>query len=142
VKTAATFVSDADGTRYVIPGDFALHELDGTITLLGRGSVSINTGGEKVFPEEVENALKAHPDVYDAIVVGVPDDRWGERVAAVVQPRLGRTPTLDTVQSHCREHLAGYKIPRQLTLVDEVVRSPAGKSDYRWAREVASNAQR
>jgi 3-oxocholest-4-en-26-oate---CoA ligase len=141
VKTAATFVTGADGTRYVIPGDFALHELDGAITLLGRGSVSINTGGEKVFPEEVENALKAHPDVYDAVVVGVPDDRWGERVAAVVQPRPGRTPTLDGVQHHCRQHLAGYKIPRQLSLVDEVVRSPAGKSDYRWAKEVAVNAR-
>jgi 3-oxocholest-4-en-26-oate---CoA ligase len=136
-KTAATFVVGPDGTRYVIPGDFALLEADGTITMLGRGSVSINSGGEKIFPEEVENALKSHPDVFDAVVVGVPDDRWGEHVTAVVQPCAGTTPTLESIQAHCRQHLAGYKVPRQLTLVDVLVRSPAGKSDYRWARRVA-----
>jgi acyl-CoA synthetase (AMP-forming)/AMP-acid ligase II len=136
--TARTFVSGHDGTRYVIPGDRATLDADGTITLLGRGSVSINTGGEKVFPEEVENALKSHPDVYDAVVVGVPDERWGERVAAVIQPREGAEPTLDSVQEHCRRHVAGYKIPRQLTIVSQVVRSPAGKSDYRWAKRIAA----
>ncbi len=139
VKTAATFVTGADGVRYVIPGDYATIEADGSLTLLGRGSVSINTGGEKVFPEEIENALKAHPGVFDAVVVGVPDERWGERVAAVVAPVPGIEVTLDSVQAHCRAHVAGYKVPRQLTLVDEVVRSPAGKSDYRWAKRVAAD---
>jgi 3-oxocholest-4-en-26-oate---CoA ligase len=139
VKTAATFVTGPDGTRYVIPGDHATLEADGTITMLGRGSVSINTGGEKVFPEEVENALKSHPDVFDAVVVGVPDARWGERVTAVVQPRAGRSPSLESIQDHCRRHIAGYKVPRQLTLIDAMVRSPAGKSDYRWARRVAAD---
>jgi len=90
-----------------------------------------------VFPEEIENALKAHPGVVDAVVVGVPDDRWGERVTAVVQPLPGVEVTLESIQTHCRAHLAGYKVPRQLTLVDQVVRSPAGKSDYRWAKRVA-----
>jgi 3-oxocholest-4-en-26-oate---CoA ligase len=136
-KTAATFVTGADGVRYVIPGDYATVEADGSITMLGRGSVSINTGGEKVFPEEIENALKAHPGVLDVIVVGVPDDRWGERVAAVVQVVDGADVTLESIQTHCRAHLAGYKVPRQLTIVDQVVRSPAGKSDYRWAKRVA-----
>ena len=139
VKTAATFVLGADGVRYVIPGDFAMIEADGSLTLLGRGSVSINTGGEKVFPEEIENALKAHPGVLDAVVVGVADERWGERVAAVVQAVHGAEVTLAGIQAHCRAHLAGFKVPRQLTLVDQVVRSPAGKSDYRWAKRVAAD---
>ena len=104
-----TFVTAPDGTRYSIPGDFATVEADGTITLLGRGSVSINSGGEKIFPEEVEAAVKSHPDVYDAVVVGVPDERWGQRVAAVVQPREGATPTLDDVQEHCRTKIAGLQ---------------------------------
>lgn len=137
VKSAATFVTGPDGTRYSIPGDFAQLEMDGSITLIGRGSVCINSGGEKIFPEEVENALKAHPEVFDAVVVGVPDERWGERVAAVIQPRTGTSPSLESVQDHCRNHVAGYKVPRQVTLVESMVRSPAGKSDYRWAREVA-----
>jgi acyl-CoA synthetase (AMP-forming)/AMP-acid ligase II len=136
-KTASTFVTGADGVRYVIPGDYATVEADGSITMLGRGSVSINTGGEKVFPEEIENALKAHPGVLDTIVVGVPDERWGERVAAVVQVVDGADVTLESIQTHCRALLAGYKVPRQLTLVDQVVRSPAGKSDYRWAKRMA-----
>ncbi len=136
-KTAATFVTGPDGTRYSIPGDFAQLEQDGSITLIGRGSVCINSGGEKIFPEEVENALKAHPEVFDAVVVGVPDDRWGERVAAVIQPRVGTRPSLESIQEHCRQHVAGYKVPRQLTLVASMVRSPAGKSDYRWAKNQA-----
>jgi len=138
-KTAATFVTAGD-TRWVIPGDMARVEADGTIVLLGRGSVSINTGGEKVFPEEVESALKANPGVGDAVVVGVPDERWGERVVAVVQPRPGTDLTLDDVQAHARGRVAGYKLPRQLVVVDEVVRSPSGKADYRWAREVAEGS--
>jgi acyl-CoA synthetase (AMP-forming)/AMP-acid ligase II len=137
-KTAEAFV-EIDGRRYVISGDMARVEADGSVVLLGRGSVSINTGGEKVFPEEVEGVLKGHPDVYDAVVVGVPHERWGEQVVAVVQPVEGRTPTLDDVAAYAREHLAGYKVPRQLVLVDEVVRSPAGKADYRWAKQVAAD---
>ncbi len=136
-KTAATFVTAPDGKRYVIPGDFARLEADGTITLLGRGSVCINTGGEKVFPEEVENALKSHHAVFDAVVVGVPDERFGEGVAAVVHFRTGTTIALAELQEHCRSHIAGYKVPRRLTSVDAIVRSPAGKPDYRWAKETA-----
>ncbi|MDQ6696247.1 MAG: acyl-CoA synthetase [Actinomycetota bacterium] len=135
-KSAATFVTHG-GRRWVIPGDMATVDLDGTINLLGRGSVSINTGGEKVFPEEVEAALKAHPDVLDAVVVGVPDDRWGERVVAIVQPRAGTAPSLEDLQAHGRAHLAGYKLPRELVEVGRVVRSPSGKADYRWAKDVA-----
>jgi acyl-CoA synthetase (AMP-forming)/AMP-acid ligase II len=126
-----------------VPGDLATLEADGTVTVFGRGSVSINTGGEKVFPEEVESALKAHPSVFDAVVVGVPDERWGERVAAVVQPRHGAGESdldVDELAAHCRRHLAGYKVPRSLVLVDEVVRSPSGKPDYRWARARAIQA--
>jgi acyl-CoA synthetase (AMP-forming)/AMP-acid ligase II len=136
-KTAETFV-DIDGVRYVLTGDMATLEADGTIHLLGRGSGCINTGGEKVFPEEVEAVLKAHPAVYDALVVGVDDARWGQAVAAVVQPVAGATPSLDELASHCRASLAGYKVPRSLVLVDQVQRSPAGKADYRWAQKVAT----
>ena len=103
--------------------------------MLGRGSVSINTGGEKIYPEEVEAALKGHPDVFDALVVGVPDPRFGQRVAAVVQPREGTRPTLAELDAFVRTEIAGYKVPRSLWLVDEVKRSPAGKPDYRWAKE-------
>jgi acyl-CoA synthetase (AMP-forming)/AMP-acid ligase II len=137
-KTAATFVVGADGVRYSVPGDFALVEADGTITLLGRGSVSINSGGEKIFPEEVEAAAKSHPDVWDAVVVGVPDDRWGQRVAAVVQLRPGATITLEGLQTHCRTRIAGYKVPREVHVVTSMVRSPSGKADYRWAAAVAT----
>ncbi len=137
-KTAVVFVTGADGVRYSMPGDFATVEADGTITLLGRGSVCINSGGEKVFPEEVEQALKAHPDVFDAVVVGVPDERWGQRVAAVVQARDGRVPTLEALDAHCRTMVASYKVPRELHLVDEIQRSPSGKPDYPWASKVAT----
>ena len=102
VKTAEVFIT-VDGIRYVMPGDFATIEADGTITLLGRGSVSINSGGEKIFPEEVESAVRSHPDVFDAIVVGAPDERWGQRVAAIIQPRADRHPTLEDIQDHCRD---------------------------------------
>jgi acyl-CoA synthetase (AMP-forming)/AMP-acid ligase II len=136
-KTAATFLTDAQGRRWSIPGDYALLEADGRITLLGRGSVSINSGGEKIFPEEVEGALKSHPDVFDVLVVGVPDSRWGERVAALLQPREGKKPTLEDLQVHCRTQIAGYKVPRELILVDEVPRLPNGKPDYRRAKERA-----
>ncbi len=138
-RTAATFV-EHDGDRWVLTGDFATVSDDGTVSLLGRGSGCINTGGEKVFAEEVEMALQGHPDVRDVIVVGVPDERWGEAVCAVVQARTGAVPTLDDLKSSLRSDLAGYKLPKRLVLVDQVRRSPAGKADYRWARTVASAA--
>jgi acyl-CoA synthetase (AMP-forming)/AMP-acid ligase II len=137
-KTRATFVTGPTGVRYVLAGDMARHESGGTITLLGRGSGCINTGGEKVFPEEVEGALKAHPAVFDALVVGVPDERWGQKVAAVVQLREDTDLTLEELDAHCRPRLAGYKIPRQLTVVGSVQRSPSGKPDYPWAQKAAA----
>ena len=133
-KTAETFQT-INGVRYAIPGDWALVEADGTVTMLGRGSVSINSGGEKIYPEEVEAALKGHPDVFDALVVGVPDPRYGQHVAAVVQARPGARPSLSALDGFVRSEIAGYKVPRSLWLVDEVKRSPAGKPDYRWAKE-------
>jgi 3-oxocholest-4-en-26-oate---CoA ligase len=133
-KTAETFQT-INGERYAIPGDWALVEEDGSVTMLGRGSVSINSGGEKIYPEEVEAALKGHPDVFDALVVGVPDPRYGQHVAAVVQARPGTRPTLADLDTFVRSEIAGYKVPRSLWLVDEVKRSPAGKPDYRWAKE-------
>jgi acyl-CoA synthetase (AMP-forming)/AMP-acid ligase II len=135
-RTAEMFVEVA-GRRWVLTGDMATVDSGGNIELFGRGSVSINTGGEKVYPEEVEGVLKSHPAVYDAVVVGVPDDRWGEHVCAVVQPASGDRPTLDQLAEHCRAKLAGYKVPRQLVLVDQVVRSPVGKADYPWAKAIA-----
>ncbi len=133
-KTAETFKT-YNGVRYAIPGDYAEVEADGTVTMLGRGSVSINSGGEKIYPEEVEAALKGHPDVFDALVVGVPDPRFGQHVAAVVQPREGVRPTLAELDAFVRSEIAGYKVPRSLWFVDEVKRSPAGKPDYRWAKD-------
>jgi acyl-CoA synthetase (AMP-forming)/AMP-acid ligase II len=133
-KTAETFRT-INGVRYAIPGDYAEVEADGSVTMLGRGSVSINSGGEKIYPEEVEAALKGHPDVFDALVVGVPDERFGQHVAAVVQPREGARPSLADLDAFVRTEIAGYKVPRSLWLVDEVKRSPAGKPDYRWAKE-------
>jgi acyl-CoA synthetase (AMP-forming)/AMP-acid ligase II len=133
-KSAATF-KVINGVRYAIPGDYAQVEADGTVTMLGRGSVSINSGGEKIYPEEVEAALKGHPDVFDALVVGVPDERYGQCVAAVVHPRPGTRPPLSELDQFVRNEIAGYKVPRALWYVDEVKRSPAGKPDYRWAKE-------
>jgi len=137
-KTAATFVTSAAGVRYAIPGDFAKVEADGTITLLGRGSVCINSGGEKIYPEEVEGAVKSHPAVFDAIVVGVTDERWGQSVAAVIQLREGaEAPDVAGLADHCRTTIAGYKVPRRVVVVEEVVRSPSGKPDYPWAKATA-----
>jgi 3-oxocholest-4-en-26-oate---CoA ligase len=133
-KTRQTF-RIYNSVRYAIPGDYAEVEADGTVTMLGRGSVSINSGGEKIYPEEVEAALKGHPDVFDVLVVGVPDPRFGQHVAAVVQPRDGARPTLAELDSFVRREIAGYKVPRSLWYVDEVKRSPAGKPDYRWAKD-------
>jgi acyl-CoA synthetase (AMP-forming)/AMP-acid ligase II len=139
-KTAATFI-EIDGERWAFAGDLATVEADGTINLLGRGSSCVNTGGEKVYPEEVEDVLKAHPGIFDALLLGVPDERWGERVAAVVQPRAGgATPTLEELQEHCRAHLAGYKVPRQVHVVERTPRQPSGKPDYPAAKRIATNA--
>ncbi|MER5217543.1 acyl-CoA synthetase [Streptomyces sp. NPDC002838] len=141
-KTAETFF-ERDGERWVLLGDMATVDEEGVVTVLGRGSQCINTGGEKVYPEEVEQALKSHPDVYDALVAGVPDAKWGHHVAAVVQLREGAgRPSLEDIQTHCRARLAGYKIPRQLVVTETIRRSPSGKADYRWAREVAVAADR
>lgn len=137
--SAATFV-EARGQRWALPGDLATVEADGTVIVLGRGSLCINTGGEKVFPDEVEAALKDHPDVADAIVVGVPDERFGERVVAVVQPRPGRQIDTEALVRHAHGVLSGYKVPRQVVVVDQVVRSPSGKPDYPWARSLVESA--
>jgi 3-oxocholest-4-en-26-oate---CoA ligase len=138
-KSARTFVT-VDGIRWALPGDMATIEDDGTIRLLGRGTMCINTGGEKVYPEEVEAVLKSHPTIVDAVVVGIPDPRFGERVTAVLQAVPGQpAPGLDVVQAHCRLHLAGHKVPRQVFVVDLVPRSPSGKPDYPWAREIAGS---
>ena len=137
-KTKATFF-ERDGRRFSLTGDSATVEEDGSITLLGRGSLCINTGGEKVYPEEVEGVLRAHPDVYDVLVVGAPDERWGSRVVALVQPVRGRSPAPEDLAQHCRASLAGYKVPKEVRFVDEVVRSPTGKPDYRWAATTAAS---
>ena len=135
-KSAATFRTFG-GVRYSIPGDWARVAEDGAIELLGRGSVSINTGGEKVFPEEVEEALKLHPDVADALVVGVPDDRFGEVIAALVAARSGTTIDAEEVKDTVRAHLARFKQPRHVVVVDSLVRGPNGKADYAWGRAIA-----
>jgi acyl-CoA synthetase (AMP-forming)/AMP-acid ligase II len=136
-KTASTFV-EVDGRRYCFTGDLATVEPNGTIQLLGRGSQCINTGGEKVFPEEVESMLVDLPAVADVLVVGVPDDRWGTAVTAVVAPAdPAAPPTLEDVRDHLRRSLAGYKLPKHLVIVDRVERTPAGKADYRWAKATA-----
>ena len=133
-KSAEVFRTGPDGTRYAVPGDWARREEDGRITLLGRGSSCINSGGEKIFPEEVESVIKAHPSVYDTVVVGAADERWGQTVVALVQPRTGADElTLQQLQDHCRAHLARYKVPRRLRLVPQVQRTPTGKPDMRWA---------
>jgi len=137
-KTAALF-AEVDGKRYAVPGDWARVEADGTVTLLGRGNTCVNTGGEKVFPEEVEGALKSHADVFDALVIGVPDARLGERVGALVQPRAGRAVDLAGLEAHVRGQVAGYKVPRSVWLVDAIGRSPSGKPDYSWARRYAAD---
>jgi fatty-acyl-CoA synthase len=134
-KTAATFPVDARGVRWSIPGDLASVEPDGTIVVHGRGSASINSGGEKIFPEEVEAAVKSHPDVFDAIVVGLPDERFGERVAVALHVRdRDRAPTLEELQEHCRTLIAGYKIPRQLLLVEAIPLTASGKPDAKAAK--------
>ena len=132
--TGTTFVT-LHGHRWAVPGDLARVEADGSITLLGRGSQSINSGGEKVFPDEVEKVLKGHPGVFDAVVIGVPHPRFGEQVAAVIQARDGVDLALTSVEAHVRSHLADFKVPRRMVVVDELVRRPTGKPDLSWARD-------
>ena len=139
-KSAQTFL-EVDGERYSVPGDFARVETDGKVTLLGRGSNCVNTGGEKVYPEEVEMAIKAHPAVYDCLVVGLPDDKYGQTVAAVVQPREGASVELEELRDFLRTSLSGYKLPRLLTLVPEIPRNATGKAQYPKAKELALQAR-
>ena len=135
-KSARTFL-EIDGERYSVPGDYARIEADNKVTLLGRGSNCINTGGEKVFPEEVEMAIKAHPAVYDVLVVGVPDERYGQSVTAVIQPREEAQVELDDLRDFLRTSLSGYKLPRAMTLVAEIPRNATGKAQYPKAKELA-----
>jgi fatty-acyl-CoA synthase len=126
-----------DGVRYAVPGDRARLRKDGMIELHGRDSVTINSGGEKIFAEEVEAAVKAHPSVYDCVVAGRPSERWGNEVVAVVQLRNGHQPDEEALLHEAERHIARYKLPKAFVFVDEVVRSPSGKADYRWAKAVA-----
>ncbi|MBM9458927.1 acyl-CoA synthetase [Nocardioides sp. zg-536] len=135
-KSAKTFI-EVDGVRYSIPGDNARIEEGNRITLLGRGSNCINTGGEKVYPEEVEQAIKAHPGVYDVLVVGLPDPKYGQAVTAVVEPRPGEQVELEELRTFLRAHLSGYKLPRALTIVPEIPRNATGKAQYPKAKELA-----
>ena len=137
-KTESTFPT-INGRRWSIPGDWASVEKDGSITLLGRGSECINTGGEKVFPEEVEEALKINPLVVDCNVVGLPDERWGQAVTAVVEVEPGETLEEVELLNDVKERLAGYKVPKSVVFVEKLKRGPNGKSDYRWAREIAQS---
>jgi acyl-CoA synthetase (AMP-forming)/AMP-acid ligase II len=135
-KSEKTFLT-IDGERYSVPGDFARIEEGGRVTLLGRGSNCVNTGGEKVYPEEVEMAIKGHPVVYDVLVVGIPDEKYGQAVAAVVELRPDTSLDLDDLRSYLRAHLSGYKLPRTLTIVDRVPRNATGKAQYPVAKELA-----
>lgn len=139
VKSAETFVTIA-GTRYALTGDAAKVAEDGSIIVFGRGSNCINTGGEKVFPEEVEEALRRSEDLIDALVVGLPDPRWGQKVVAIVAPRPGVKLDIEALRALCRTHLAGYKVPKDFVEVEEVQRSAAGKASYVWAKQVAMEA--
>jgi len=136
VKTAAVFKTDKNGVRWVLAGDRAKVESDGTFTLVGRDSQCINSGGEKIFVEEVERAIALHPAVNLCAVVGVPDPKWQQRVTAVVELKTGESLTLEQLQSHCREHISGYKIPRELFLTG-FRKTPNGKIDYLWAQQYA-----
>jgi acyl-CoA synthetase (AMP-forming)/AMP-acid ligase II len=133
-KTAKTFPV-IDGVRYSIPGDRARHRADGQIDVLGRDSVTINSGGEKIFAEEVEHALKQHPDVFDTVVAGRPSERWGQEVVAVVALREGKDRDEASLLAECSKHIARYKLPKAFVFVDQIQRSPSGKADYRWAKQ-------
>ncbi len=135
-KSRRTF-PEISGVRYSVPGDRARLAADGTLQLLGRDSVTINTGGEKVFAEEVEHALKHHPEVYDAVVVGTPHERWGQQVNAIVRLREGAFVSEAELKDTASKHIAAYKLPKRFIFTDEIVRSPSGKADYRWAKQRA-----
>jgi fatty-acyl-CoA synthase len=140
-KTEKTFPA-IDGVRYSVPGDRARLRADGSIEVLGRDSVTINTGGEKVFAEEVESVLKKHPAVYDAVVCGRPSERWGQEVVAIVQLRDGASASDEELRRSCADHLARYKLPKAFIYRDRIERSPVGKPDYRWAVAVATAGNR
>ena len=140
VKTAKTFVK-IDGKIWLLTGDEARLEDDGSITVYGRGSNCINSGGEKIFPEEVEEAIKAHPDVFDCLVVDTPDDRFGSKVTAVISTRNNCSISLDAIQQETRKHVAGYKVPRELHIVAEIPRAPSGKPAYPKAKEIALSGE-
>jgi fatty-acyl-CoA synthase len=135
-KTAKTFPV-IDGVRYSVPGDRVIPEADGGLRLLGRDSITINSGGEKIFAEEVEHALKHHPSVYDAVVVGTPHVRWGQQVTAIVSFRESAAASEEELRQAAEGHIARYKLPRVFVFVDQILRSPSGKADYRWAKRKA-----
>ena len=137
-KSKKTFI-EVGGVRYSIPGDMAKYEEDGQMTLLGRGSVSINSGGEKIFPEEVEMALKAHPNIFDCLVVGVKDDRWGQKVVAVIQRRENDELSLDDIKEVASKYIASYKMPKEIVFSELIERAPSGKPNYQWAQEFANS---
>ena len=128
-----------DGTRYAVPGDRARLRADGVVELHGRDSVTINSGGEKIFAEEVEAAIKSHEAVYDCVVAGRASERWGQEVVAIVRVRDGYGVSRTALIAEAERHIARYKLPKQIVFVDEVVRSPSGKADYRWAKQVAAS---
>jgi len=135
-KSAATF-RDFEGIRYSFPGDYALVEADGSITLLGRGSNCINSAGEKIYPEEVEEAIKLNSNIYDCLVVGIDDDKFGQKVVAVAAFEKNKSISFNDLIESTRLHLSGYKLPKTIKFVDEVKRAPNGKADYKWAIEIA-----
>jgi 3-oxocholest-4-en-26-oate---CoA ligase len=139
-KTARTFPT-IDGVRWSVPGDRARFLTDGRIELLGRDSVTINSGGEKIFAEEVEAAMAEHPEIYDVVVTGRPSERWGNEVVAIVQLVEGSEPSDEELLATCRQHIARYKLPKAIIRTAKVQRSPAGKADYRWAKQVAAESQ-
>ena len=136
-KTARTFPT-IGGVRWSVPGDEADYLPDGRIRLLGRNSVTINSGGEKIFVEEVARAIAAHPAIYDVVVVGRPSDRWGSEVVAIVQLAEGATVSDDEILDTCRQRIAGYKVPKNIIRTMKIMRSPVGKADYRWAYNIAT----
>ena len=137
-KSKKTFI-EVNGERYSIPGDMAKYEEDGQMTLLGRGSVSINSGGEKIFPEEVEMALKAHPNVFDCLVVGVKDEKWGQKVVAVIQRRDEQDLFLNDLKESASKYIAGYKMPKEIVFSEIIERAPSGKPNYQWAQNYANS---
>ena len=138
-KTARTYPV-VDGVRYAVPGDRARLRVDGILELHGRDSVTINSGGEKIFAEEVEAAVKAHPGVYDCVVAGRPSERWGSEVVAIVRVREGYAVDDEALRTEAERHIARYKLPKAFVYVPEVLRSPSGKADYRWAKQTAIEA--